>query len=82
MLRTMLALRDLDVPSFSVQDSIIVQRDREMLAGETLSNLYKATTGAAPRIATTVADTLVAGDPLMLSRALTVRLQQSATVLF
>jgi hypothetical protein len=41
----MLALKDLNVPSLSVQDSIIVQRDRETLAIETLSNLYKATTG-------------------------------------
>jgi hypothetical protein len=40
----------LNVPSLSVQDSIIVQGDRETLARETLSNLYKATTGAAPHI--------------------------------
>jgi hypothetical protein len=59
----MLALKDLNVPSLSVQDSIIVQGDRETLARETLSNLYKATTGATPRIATAVVDTVVAGEP-------------------
>jgi hypothetical protein len=44
----MLALKGLNVPSLSVQDSIIVPGDRETLAREILSNLYKATTAAAP----------------------------------
>jgi hypothetical protein len=55
VLGTMLALKDLGIPSLSVQDSIIVvQRDREALARETLSTLYKATTGAMPRITTAI----------------------------
>jgi hypothetical protein len=58
----MLALKDLNIPSLSVQDSIIVQGDRETLARETLSNLYKATE-ATPGIATAVADTVVAREP-------------------
>jgi hypothetical protein len=55
---TMLALKDLNVPSLSVQDSIIVQGDRETLARETLSNLYKATTAAAPPHRYGVADSV------------------------
>jgi hypothetical protein len=58
----MLALKNLNVPSLSVQDSIIVQGDRETLARETLSNLYKATRRA-PHIATAVADTVGARGP-------------------
>jgi hypothetical protein len=38
----------------AVQDSIIVQRDKETPARETLSALYKATTGATPRITTAI----------------------------
>jgi hypothetical protein len=50
MLRTMLALKDLNIPSLSVQDSIIVPRDSEKLARVTLSKFYKSMTGATPHI--------------------------------
>lgn len=54
VLRTMLALKDLGIPSLSVQDSIIVQQERGRLARETLSALYRAATGATPRITTPI----------------------------
>ena len=40
--RTMLALQERGIPSLSVHDSLIVQRDREHMARETLSDLYNA----------------------------------------
>jgi hypothetical protein len=52
VLRTMLALADLDMPSLSVQDSIIVQRDNEHRARDILSERYKEVTGATPFIIT------------------------------
>jgi hypothetical protein len=61
VVRTMLALKDLGIPSLSVQDSIIVQQERETLARETLSTFYKVTTGATPRI-TTASAYVVAGE--------------------
>jgi hypothetical protein len=50
VLRTMLALVDLGIPSLSVQDSIIVQRDNEHRARDILSERYKEVTGATPLI--------------------------------
>jgi hypothetical protein len=48
--RAMLALRDLNIPSLPVHDSLIVTRDTEQTARETLSKLYEDTTGATPHI--------------------------------
>jgi hypothetical protein len=52
LFRTMLALQERDIPSLSVHDSLIVQRDHEKTAKETLSELYKAATGATAHIVT------------------------------
>jgi hypothetical protein len=52
VLRTMLALQAAGIPSLSVHDSLIVQRDHEQIARVTLSELYKATTAATPHIVT------------------------------
>jgi hypothetical protein len=52
VLRTMLVLADINIPSLSVQDSIIVQRDREQRARDILLERYKEVTGATPRIIT------------------------------
>jgi hypothetical protein len=46
----MLALQERDIPSLSVHDSLIVQRDDGKTAKETLSELYKAATGATAHI--------------------------------
>jgi hypothetical protein len=53
VLKTMLALKDLSIPSLSVQDSIIVPQDSTQLAKDTLSRFYRAITGATPHIHTT-----------------------------
>jgi hypothetical protein len=52
LFRTMLALRERDIPSLSVHDSLIVQRDNEQVARATLSELYGAATGATAHIVT------------------------------
>jgi hypothetical protein len=52
VLRTMLALADLGIPSLSVQDSIIVQQDNEYRARDILCERYKEVTGATPSIIT------------------------------
>jgi hypothetical protein len=52
VLKTMLTLKDLNIPSLSVHDSLIIQRDNRQRARDTLSELYKATTGATPCIVT------------------------------
>jgi hypothetical protein len=52
LFRTMMDLKDVGVPSLSVHDSLIVPRDNAQLAGATLSGLYRASTGATPRIVT------------------------------
>jgi len=52
VLRTMLALKDLNIPSLSVQDGIIVPQDSMELSKDTLSRFYRATTGATPHITT------------------------------
>jgi len=49
----MLALRDLNIPSLPVHDSLIVTTDHEQTAREALFKLYTITTGAVPRITTT-----------------------------
>jgi hypothetical protein len=49
---TMLTLKDVGVPSLSVHDSLIVQCDNEQLARATLSDAYRATTGAVANIIT------------------------------
>jgi hypothetical protein len=48
ILKTMLALADLGIPSLSVHDSIIVPQDSVGLAKSTLSVCYRSTTGAIP----------------------------------
>jgi hypothetical protein len=50
ILRTMLTLADLGIPSLSVQDSIIVPQDSVQLAKSTLSVCYRSTTGAIPYV--------------------------------
>jgi hypothetical protein len=50
VLRTMLALAEINIPSLSVQDSIIVQRDHERRARDILSDRYKEITGTTPCI--------------------------------
>jgi hypothetical protein len=50
VLRTMLALAEINIPSLSVQDSIIVQRDYERRARDILSDQYKVITGTTPCI--------------------------------
>jgi hypothetical protein len=52
VLGTMVALQAAGIPSLSVHDSLIVQQDHEQMARVTLSDLYKATTGATPRTVT------------------------------
>lgn len=52
--RTMLGLQERGIPSLCVHDSLIVQRDKEKTARATLSELYKAATGASPHIVTAV----------------------------
>jgi hypothetical protein len=52
VLNTMLALKDLGIPSLSVHDSILVPRDSEELAKVTLAEHYHVTTGAIPNIVT------------------------------
>jgi hypothetical protein len=48
--QTMLALKDLNIPSLPVHDSLIVTTDHEQTARKTLSKLYSDITGAVPRI--------------------------------
>ena len=48
--QTMLALKDLNIPSLPVHDSLIVTTDHEQTARETLSKLYSDITGAVPLI--------------------------------
>ena len=48
--RTMLALKERNIPSLSVHDSLIVQRPRAAEARVVLEGLYKAATGATPKI--------------------------------
>jgi hypothetical protein len=48
--RTMLALKDLNIPSLPVHDSLIVTLDKEQMARETLSKFYEDTIGATPHI--------------------------------
>ena len=50
VLKTMLALKDLGIPSLSVHDSILVPRDSEVLAKATLAEHYHVTTRAIPNI--------------------------------
>jgi hypothetical protein len=50
VLRTMLTLKDLEVPSLSVHDGILVPRDSEALAKVTLEEHYHAATTAIPYI--------------------------------
>jgi hypothetical protein len=50
ILKTMLALAALGVPSLSVQDSIIVPRDTVELGRVTLCKFYEDITGATPYI--------------------------------
>jgi hypothetical protein len=52
VLRTMLDLADINIPSLSVQDSIIVQRDHEHRARDILSDRYKEVTGVSPCVIT------------------------------
>jgi hypothetical protein len=52
LLRTMLALQERGIPSLSVHDSLIVQRDNEQTARAALSELYRAATGATAHIVT------------------------------
>jgi hypothetical protein len=47
---TTLALKDLNIPSLPVHDSVIVTRDKEQTAREVLSKFYEDTTGAMPHI--------------------------------
>jgi hypothetical protein len=54
MFRTMPGLKERGIPSLSVHDSLIVQRDNEKTARATLSELYKAATGATPHVVTAV----------------------------
>jgi hypothetical protein len=48
LFRTMMALKDVGVPSLSVHDSLIVPLDNEQRARAMLSDLYRETTGATP----------------------------------
>jgi len=48
--RTMLALKDLNIPSLPVHDSLIVPRDKEQTARDILSVLYEDATAATPHI--------------------------------
>jgi hypothetical protein len=48
--RTMLGLQERGIPSLSVHDSLIVQREKEKTARATLSELYQAATSATPYI--------------------------------
>jgi hypothetical protein len=50
ILKTMLALADLGIPSLSVQDSIIVPQDTVELVRLTLCKFYEDITGATPSI--------------------------------
>jgi hypothetical protein len=50
--RTMLGLKDLNIPSLCIHDGLIVQRDNAKLASQTLSDLYRSETGATPHITT------------------------------
>jgi len=50
VLRTMLTLKDLEVPSLSVHDGILAPRDSEELAKATLEEHYHAATTAIPYI--------------------------------
>jgi hypothetical protein len=47
---TILALKDLNVPSLPVHDSVIVTRDKEQTAREALAKFYEDATGATPHI--------------------------------
>ena len=46
----MLALKDLNIPSLPVHDSLIVPRDKEQTARDILSVLYEDATAATPHI--------------------------------
>jgi hypothetical protein len=48
----MLALQERGIPSLSVHDSLIVQRDNEQVARATLLKLYRAATAATAHIVT------------------------------
>jgi hypothetical protein len=48
--QTMLGLKELNIPSLPVHDSLIVTTDHEQTARETLSRLYSDITGAVPLI--------------------------------
>jgi hypothetical protein len=50
LFRTTLTLRNLNIPSLPVHDSLIVIRDNELTAREALSKFYEDTTGATPHI--------------------------------
>jgi hypothetical protein len=54
VLGTMLALQAAGLPSLSVHDSLIVQRESEQMARDILMELYKGTTGATPSIVTSL----------------------------
>jgi len=52
LLRTMLALMDQGIPSFSVHDSLIAPLAKKQTAATILKELYEAVTEATPHIVT------------------------------